>query len=380
MIFGSGGFGLIPLNGAGGGTPGPPFDPTSADNGLSVDAITGRIVFGNDTGDSLATLLSNREIPMDGFSVEFTKAIGSISLSGGNNDGGITDVTTNNFYAAFTGLNRSTGAAALAYSGVYNDQNNAILLISTGTGYVSGGTSYEPNALMLYGDSNGSPVADMYIAGDANMRFLTQGLNRSFEKMTLFASGNFRLAGDGIDSFTAKMQIRGDIDNIIDFEQADGQSRAVFGNTGNLIIAPGAAGTTDVGTAIQLYLDANQPAMLIRDQLGVDVFQFFDGGSAAFGTNGGADAGAQLQVWSDAGKDVIFFGTTGGNTVWLLDRFGRWFVPNGFTNWNETDPVGIMMWNGSDSEVQQFSSGFTGTFMAGVQTVTVKQGIITSVV
>lgn len=46
--------------------PGPPFPATSADNGLSVDPVTGRIVLGNDVGGLLAALLSDREIPMDG--------------------------------------------------------------------------------------------------------------------------------------------------------------------------------------------------------------------------------------------------------------------------------------------------------------------------
>jgi len=44
--------------------PGPPFASNSADNGTSVDAISGRIVLGNDVGDPAApaALLSNREI------------------------------------------------------------------------------------------------------------------------------------------------------------------------------------------------------------------------------------------------------------------------------------------------------------------------------
>jgi hypothetical protein len=43
---------------------GPPFAIGSADNGLSVDAVSGRIVLGNDVGDPLApaALLSDREI------------------------------------------------------------------------------------------------------------------------------------------------------------------------------------------------------------------------------------------------------------------------------------------------------------------------------
>lgn len=58
------------------GSPGPPFLPTSADNGLSVDAITGKIVFGDDIGGLLAMFLSPREIEMNGNLFQF--------LDGGN--------------------------------------------------------------------------------------------------------------------------------------------------------------------------------------------------------------------------------------------------------------------------------------------------------
>lgn len=46
---------------------GPPFVATSADNGLSVDAVSGRIVLGNDVGDPAApgAIFTNREIIMD---------------------------------------------------------------------------------------------------------------------------------------------------------------------------------------------------------------------------------------------------------------------------------------------------------------------------
>lgn len=49
------------------GPPGPPFEADSANNGLSVDAVSGKIVLGNDVGDVLAPaqLLSNREILTD---------------------------------------------------------------------------------------------------------------------------------------------------------------------------------------------------------------------------------------------------------------------------------------------------------------------------
>jgi len=50
--------------------PGPPFVPTSAVNGLSVDPVSGAIVLGNNVGLTSAALLSNRFIPMGAFSLD----------------------------------------------------------------------------------------------------------------------------------------------------------------------------------------------------------------------------------------------------------------------------------------------------------------------
>jgi len=65
--------------------PGPPFAANSADNGLSVDPVTGHIVLGNHVGGITATLLSDRQIPLN---------LHGIDLLGTNmrftiNDGGL---------------------------------------------------------------------------------------------------------------------------------------------------------------------------------------------------------------------------------------------------------------------------------------------------
>lgn len=54
--------------------PGPPFVINSADNGLSVDPVSGRIVLGQNVGavGNPAQLLSAREIPMAGFDFVMT--------------------------------------------------------------------------------------------------------------------------------------------------------------------------------------------------------------------------------------------------------------------------------------------------------------------
>lgn len=57
-------------------SPGAPFPANAAENGLSVDPVTGRIVLGNDVGGITAILLNNRVIPMGGFDFSFTNGVG----------------------------------------------------------------------------------------------------------------------------------------------------------------------------------------------------------------------------------------------------------------------------------------------------------------
>jgi hypothetical protein len=60
-----------------------PFAPGSANNGLSVDGTSFKIVLGQDVGNASnpAVLLSNREIPMGGFSLTFKTANSQVVLS-----------------------------------------------------------------------------------------------------------------------------------------------------------------------------------------------------------------------------------------------------------------------------------------------------------
>lgn len=53
-------------------TPGPPFAPSSAENGLSVDPVSGAIVLGSGTGNPLdGQLLSDRVVIMNNFDLIF---------------------------------------------------------------------------------------------------------------------------------------------------------------------------------------------------------------------------------------------------------------------------------------------------------------------
>lgn len=86
--------GKLPFNG---------FPVGSADNGDSIDPLTFKIVLGNDVGGNSAQLLSDREIPFNGFTIRFTNAAlnteiklssNFIILSDFNNN---TDAVINNF-------------------------------------------------------------------------------------------------------------------------------------------------------------------------------------------------------------------------------------------------------------------------------------------
>jgi hypothetical protein len=117
--------------------PGPPFASNSADNGLSVDATSGKIVLGNDQGDATApaALLSNREIVMEdsggnsfvilfnsllnavltqftGFSMEIAGADGTTpSITVGAGDGANAEI------AITTGIGSSSNITVEAASG-----------------------------------------------------------------------------------------------------------------------------------------------------------------------------------------------------------------------------------------------------------------------
>lgn len=97
---------------------GPPFAATSADNGLSVDATSGKIVLGNDAGDPAqpAILLSDREIvTQDALLQSFALLLNAI------NTGVITRMAGN--VIQLTGTN-----GALATIGISTDAGGRSLL------------------------------------------------------------------------------------------------------------------------------------------------------------------------------------------------------------------------------------------------------------
>jgi hypothetical protein len=111
----------------------PPFPANAAENGLSVDSITGRIVLGNDVGDVTqpAALLSNRELPLALFTLHLLGAVGAqapfVSFEHANNSDTFIELVTlqgaafGNYYLTLdeTTINPDTQRDAVMHLG-YN--------------------------------------------------------------------------------------------------------------------------------------------------------------------------------------------------------------------------------------------------------------------
>lgn len=144
------------------GSPGPPFLITSADNGLSVDPITFKIVLGQSIGaiGNPAQFLDDREIPMNGFLFQMLNSVAPVLILDEAN--GVSQINSVTIPAiASLQLNSfpgSEGASITATNGV-NDEaigldpiNNAIQASLNGNGYLRLDLG---NQIYQIGDING---------------------------------------------------------------------------------------------------------------------------------------------------------------------------------------------------------------------------------
>lgn len=191
------------------GPPAPPFDPTSADNGLSVDSVSGRIVLGNDFFDpaSPARLLSDREIVMDngagtdcvlylnspnngiitalyGYSLEIVgianNTTPSIQVGGGFGANAEITVSTGNSSAADVNITAISGTASLGMA----CGNDSLELLLDGSGSIVLGVSNFgiPITVVSFDTANNTMQlgatqvalngATVQIAGTLNRRYL----------------------------------------------------------------------------------------------------------------------------------------------------------------------------------------------------------------
>jgi hypothetical protein len=145
------------------GTAGPPFSALSADNGLSVDPVSGRIVLGQSVGAAgdPGQLLSNREVPLKGFSFTLGEAgsshfivnpagaylLGDLSGLGNGSNIGVVDASKqlrfNSGGAIYFDI--SAGIGSYRMGDVSTVANGSLLSINDATQFMSldsGGASY----------------------------------------------------------------------------------------------------------------------------------------------------------------------------------------------------------------------------------------------
>jgi hypothetical protein len=186
-----------------------PFVAGSAVNGLSIDAATGKVVLGNNVAAVLATLLSNREIPMSTFQLQLLWAAAQSLTFGALGSGTfINAVITNaatlqgynvqhNVASVFTGYrSKNFNSLGEIEFDLANDLSNGLFINVLGSAKAGGNTTIflVAGAEMRF---NASTAA-------AFIRWQTQNTTR----MTLLANGNLRVAANSTDN-TCKIQADG---------------------------------------------------------------------------------------------------------------------------------------------------------------------------
>jgi len=189
----------------------PPFASTAAINGVSIKPVTGEVVLGNDVGAILATLISNREIPMATFLLRLLfPTIGqSITFQNDTNLDAISILLAN--AAKTRGINiqfSQAGVTATAIrmqstptnSGVemdmVNDAGRGMFFDVLGTTMAGGDIS----RLQVTGNEYRQAV----LTAGAFYRWFTGATQRA----ALLNNGNFRLAANNTDN-TCRLQVDG---------------------------------------------------------------------------------------------------------------------------------------------------------------------------
>lgn len=137
---------------------GPPFIPTSADNGLSIDTVSGRVVLGQNVGQvgNPARLLNNRQVPLNGFQLNFTDPVNSTLIRFNNAalNPLLIQADVNSQWSNIIAQNLNAGAAATSFLGTYNDLGDNISLVKTSSGY-AGSFGYPAATGIVYSSSVG---------------------------------------------------------------------------------------------------------------------------------------------------------------------------------------------------------------------------------
>lgn len=193
---------------------GPPFESDSADNGLSVDAVSGRIVLGNNQGDPAAPaqLLSGREITTGPFNIIFRATPGAgafTSMFAGNVITG--NPATGDQANIAPGIFGANGANGNNY-GIDMTGANSTVDVHAVTG--SGGSGI---ANTIYRNGFGAPAIYFEVRANSNTSadpgYILEDRS-SLAGIKIFASGRTFVGVTTpapVDSGTAQLQVGGSI-------------------------------------------------------------------------------------------------------------------------------------------------------------------------
>lgn len=190
------------------GSPGPPFDPTSADQGITIDPVTGKIVLGNDTGGLLGQFTVDRFIEQNGHSLFFKDTASGTQVS----------IQTSFFQILNTNTNNESGGTEAALY-ILDGATNAITQI--GSHAVDLTTENIPGSPGQINFNTQGVVGGVAISnnfGEVDDRYLTASINSvqdpTEQGWTLMKSGRILIGPMNpvpVDNNISQLQVLGSI-------------------------------------------------------------------------------------------------------------------------------------------------------------------------
>lgn len=335
---------------------GAPFAAGSADNGLSVDPVTGRIVLGNDTAGILAALLNDREIPMNTHNILLTESALPTTrtiLNGGS-------VSTSEDISGYSAQLNSNGflLAIGDSAGVPSSPGGRVRMQDL---FVPGGAEWS------IGNANGALIAiepntlNRYLELDFLnfQRYLFGDIDGSLNgtRLELFdgvpnaalrtTAGNMLL----LDQSTGSYKL-GDIDTtqnatLFAIDDAN-QVAAIEGGAFTGLVTDFATGRYEFGNisgGSQTRLDIDDALLLIDAKVGANNMLHLDQASALYeiGDVDAANNSTKIRI-DDTSQDIAFIATGGistsdpgaGQGQWLLGKVQAGAVALDAANYVET--------------------------------------------
>jgi hypothetical protein len=282
------GFGLSPKNDI---APGPPFGITAANNGLSVDPITGQIVLGNDNTFAFggtAQLLNSREIFLNGSSINIYGPTGNVQVSDNQ-------ISVFNFAGPSLNIDCPSTGAEIILTTLAPDLSKIVFSNSIGA-----------QEFRMVNDAGKFEVRD----STATKAFLSLNqITRSFQLGDINGVGNSLVFI--VDDIARRAQIKNSIDNFLFIDLPTKNYQLGSTADGDIVLIDGSGS-------------------FLRNQLGGNNLFVLDQNTTAYslGDIDGSANGTTLTV-DDALTEFRFIGASGirttqpsanGNTPWKLGK------------------------------------------------------------